>query len=305
MIKTLTITNHLGDSIVLDLMRPEKSGFVVKSITGLGPVKANLNMTSSATCDGAMFNSAFMSSRDIQMSLLYYQTENETIEDIRHKSYKYFPNKKKVQILIESDNRTVWTEGYVESNEPNIFSKDSGCTITIVCPDPRLYSLDESNTVFHGVVPLFKFPLNNASTDEKLLELGRIIHKTEAVVFYEGDCEVGCTIVIDVVGAVSSGIFIYRSDSDEQMIIDTSKLQSIVGSELISGDTIIIETSVGKKSIVLIRDNVRYNILNCLTRDSTWFTLFKGDNVFSYATGDGSEDLVRFRISNKIVYYGV
>ena len=304
MIKSLTITNHLGDSIVLELMRPEKSGFVVKSIDGLGPVKATVNMTSSATCDGAMFNSAFINTRDIQLSLLYYQTETETIECIRQKSYKYFPTKKKIHLLIETDNRVVQTEGYVESNEPNIFSKDSGCVITIACPDPYLYSLYESNTIFYGVEPLFEFPLENASLNERLLELGTIIHKSTAVVLYEGDCDIGCTIYIDATGPVSSGIYIYRADSSEKMIIDTSKLISIVGSEIINGDTIIIETGVGKKSIVLIRDNIRYNILNCLTKESTWFTLFKGDNIFSYTIGEGAEN-VQFRITNKIVYYGV
>lgn len=303
MIKSLTITNHLGDSIVLELMRPEKSGFIVKSIDGLGPVKANINMTNSATNDGAVYNSAFMNTRDIRLSLLYYQTKDETIEDIRQKSYKYFPNKKKVRIQIETENRIVWTEGYVENNEPQIFSPESGCTINIRCPDPYLYSLYESNTIFYGVEPLFEFPLENASTDERLLELSTIINKSTAVVFYKGDCEVGCTIVIDAIGPVSD-ITIHRADSPEYMNIDTNKLIPIVGSEIVSGDTIIIETSVGNKSIVLVRDGIRYNILNCLSKDSTWFTLSKGDNIFSYAVRDGAE-CVQFRISNKIVYYGV
>lgn len=303
MIKSLTITNHLGDSIVLELARPEKSGFVVKDIGGLGPVKANINMTSSASCDGAMYNSAFMGTRDIMLSLLYYQTKDETIEDLRQKSYKYFPNKQKIRLLIETDNRTVWTEGYVEDNEPTIFSKDSGCVITICCPDPYLYSVKESNTIFYGVEPLFEFPLENLSMEESLLELGTIINKSTAVVFNEGDCNVGCTITIDAMGPISD-ISIYRANSDEQMIIDTGKLTTIVGSDIVNGDTIIIETEIGKKSIVLIRDGIRYNILNCLHKDSTWFTLSKGDNIFSYIVGNGAEN-IQFRISNKIVYSGV
>lgn len=303
MIKSLTITNHLGDSIVLELMRPEKSGFVVKSIDGLGPSKATINMSYSATSDGAMYNSAFMEPRDIRLSLLYYQTIDETIEDIRQKSYKYFPNKKKIRIQIETDNRMVWTEGYVENNEPMIFSPESGCTINIRCPDPYLYSVNETNTVFYGVEPLFEFPLENTSLDERTLELGQIINKTTEVVRYKGDCEIGCTITIDATGPMSN-ISIYRSGTGEQMSIDTSKLTSIVGSGIVSGDTIIIETSIGKKSITLIRDGVKYNILNCLSKDSTWFTLSKGDNVFSYVVGEGGE-YMQFRISNKIVYYGV
>jgi hypothetical protein len=302
-IKKLTITNHLGDSLVLELTRPEKSGFVVKSIEGLGPVKANINMSSFATCDGAMYNSAFMDTRDIMISLLYYQTKDETIEDLRQKSYKYFPNKQKIRLLIETENRLVWTEGYVEDNSPSIFSQTSGCTISIRCPDPYLYSTDEVNTIFYGVEPRFEFPLENNSIEDPLLELGTIIKKTTETVFYEGDCETGCTITIDAVGPISD-IAIYRVGTLETMVIDTNKITSIVGSGLDKGDTITIETSVGKKSIYLTRDGVQYNILNCLSKDSTWFTLSRGDNVFSYIVGSG-HDYVRFRIANKIVYSGV
>ena len=43
MIKSVTITNHLDESIKLDLFNPEESGFIIKNIEGLGPVKANIN----------------------------------------------------------------------------------------------------------------------------------------------------------------------------------------------------------------------------------------------------------------------
>ena len=39
MIRAVTFTNYLGDSIRLDLARPEESGFIIKSVTGLGPGK--------------------------------------------------------------------------------------------------------------------------------------------------------------------------------------------------------------------------------------------------------------------------
>ena len=53
MIRAVTFTNYLGDSIRLDLARPEESGFIIKSVTGLGPGKANINTTEIATNDGS------------------------------------------------------------------------------------------------------------------------------------------------------------------------------------------------------------------------------------------------------------
>lgn len=55
MIKSVTVVNHLGESLKLDLASPEKSGFIVKSIEGLGPVKATVNTTKMPTTDGALY----------------------------------------------------------------------------------------------------------------------------------------------------------------------------------------------------------------------------------------------------------
>ena len=71
MIRAITVTNYLGDSIKLDLARPEQSGFVVTSVTGLGSGKANINMTEVATNDGGLFNSSRLPSRNIVISLKY------------------------------------------------------------------------------------------------------------------------------------------------------------------------------------------------------------------------------------------
>ena len=72
MIKSVTVTNNLGESIVLELRFPEKSGFLIKEggITGLGPAKATINSTESVTVDGASFNSAHVGQRNIVFNFL-------------------------------------------------------------------------------------------------------------------------------------------------------------------------------------------------------------------------------------------
>ena len=105
MIHSFAITNYLGDRIKLDLREPEVSGFLIKSVTGLGPVKATVNTTEVVTNDGSMFNSARLSQRNIVFQIVFVDTVyGETIEDVRQKSYKYFPAKKNVEIIIETDN---------------------------------------------------------------------------------------------------------------------------------------------------------------------------------------------------------
>lgn len=304
MIKTITVTNYLGDSIKLDLARPELSGFAVVGVTGLGAGTANINMTEVATNDGGLFNSSRLPSRNIVISLKYLW--KDSIEDVRQLSYKYFPIKKKVTLLIETDNRKAEIEGYVETNEPSIFSKSEGSDISIVCPNPFFYSAGENainTTVFSGIEPMFEFPFSNESLTECLIELSSIEHKTERVIIYEGDSETGITITIHAIGEVS-GISIYNLNTREIMRINTDKIATLTGSGIAMGDDIVICTVRGNKSITLIRDGESTNILNCLDKNVPWFQLTKGDNVFAYTAETGSDNL-QFKIENRVVYAGV
>lgn len=304
MIRAITFTNYLGDSIRLDLARPEESGFVVKSLTGLGPGKASINTTEVATNDGSLFNSSRMPSRNIVISLGYMW--NNTIEETRQLSYKYFPIKKKITVLIETDNRQAEIEGYVESNDPTIFSSDEGSDISIICPNPFFYSAGKdgiNTTIFYGVEALFEFPFSNESLYENLLEMGEIKNDTERVVVYNGDAEIGVTITIHAIGEADA-ITIYNTGTREVMRIDTDKLEKFTGSGIVAGDEIIICTVKGSKSITLLRSGKTTNILNCLDKDADWFQLTKGDNIFAYTAEYGSTNL-QFRIENQIIYEGV
>ena len=304
MIKSVTVTNYIGESIKLDLTKPEESGFIVKSITGLGAGTATINMTEVATNDGAYFNSARLSSRNIVLSLAFLW--KPTIEDVRQLTYKYFPIKKKVTLLFETDNRLAEITGYVETNEPAIFSNQEGSDISIICPDPFFYSAgpDGTNvTIFSGVAPMFEFPFSNESLVENLLEMGTINNRTSQVVLYTGDSDIGVTIVMYALGSAKN-ITIYNTATRQEMRINTTKIADITGSGIVAGDEITICTLKEQKSITLLRGGVMYNILNCLEKDTDWFTLVKGENVFAYEAELGADNL-QFRVENRTIYEGL
>ena len=300
MIKTITVTNYLGDSIKLDLARPELSGFAVLSITGLGPGKATINTTDLSTTDGSIFGSAKLPKRNIVMSLKYLW--KNSVEDTRQLSYKYFPIKQKVTLTIETDNRYVEIDGYVESNDPHIFSKDAWTDISIICTEPYFRSVggDSANiTVFSGVEPMFELPFS-VEGDVEFATINKYLDKA---VTYDGDAEVGITITIHALGN-ASGILIYNSGTRETMKINTDKVAAITGSGIIAGDDIVICTEQGRKKITLFRGGDSFNILNCLDKNCSWFKLRRGDNVFGYTADAGSENL-QFMIENRVLYEGV
>lgn len=305
MIKSVTIINYLGESVKIELSEGDPDhGMIIQKMSGLGPPKANINMTSLSTMDGSIFNSAIVEKRNININMLF--TFAPKIEDTRQRTYKYFPIKQPLKLIIETDNRTVETIGYVETNEPDIFSKDESNQITIVCEDPYLYSVENGGiniTVFAGVYPLFEFEFENDSISEGLLEFGLIEDETEKTIFYDGDSEIGITIKMHAIGECGS-VSIYNTKTREKMLINSDKIEELTGSGIIAGDDIIIITIRGSKKIGLIRNGKYTNILNALDKDSDWFQLSKGENTFIYSTDFGSEKL-QFRIENRVIYEGV
>ncbi len=304
MIKSITVTNHLRESLKMELAFPERSGFAVQEITGLGPVKANINISNFSTLDGGIYNSSRIPSRNIVMNLVLLH--NPDIETTRQLSYKFFQIKKQIKLVIETDNRYVETYGYVESNEPIIFSKMQTTQISIICPNPFFFTSGpdtEQITIFSGFDKKFEFPWSNESTTEKLIITGIIQKNTMQTVFYQGDGDVGINIEIAATGNVGD-ITIANLTTGEVMKIESAKLLALTGSSIKLGDEIFINTVKGEKSISLLRDGAHINILNALDKDVSWFQLVKGDNVFHFDSNEGVANLF-FRIRNKVIYEGL
>lgn len=301
MINSLTVTNHLGESIKIELRFPEKSGFLVQKIEGLGPAKADIQVTDVVTIDGGIYNSARLSTRNIVLSLKLL--EHSTVEDSRLASYRYFPIKKPISILIETDRRTCVVRGYVESNEPDIFSDSVTTQISILCPDPYFYSVDDQYTMFSGTIPEFQFEFSNESLTQDVIEIGAIENQPMKSVLYTGDASVGIVASIHALGPATN-FSMYNAETRETMRIDTTKLTALTGSAIIFGDDITISTVKGAKFVTLLRNGTQYNILNCLSKDTDWIQLVPGDNLLAYTADTGATNL-QVIIQNKVLYEGV
>lgn len=223
MLKRVIITNYLGESMeyAIEGVQPEnEAGFLITSIEGLGPVKANINMTDLTTTDGQLYNSARLSGRNIVIKGLF--THASSIEEARLLSYKYFPIKKKLKIRVETDKRIGETEGYVESNEPDIFSEQSGCQISILCENPYFSGGDLQYT-FSSTSPLFKFQFGNEDLEEHLIKMSETIDPTETrEILYDGDADSGMEITVEI---PSNDIMDDFSIIDPEIVCNGKKLK--------------------------------------------------------------------------------
>ena len=298
MIKSITITNYVGDSITIDPANPYSSGLAITDMTGLATLDATINASEVATNDGTVYNSARVQPRDITITLKPLWTENKSIEENRRLIYKYFPIKKPLTLTIATDDRTVQITGYVENTDTTIFSNFETGQVSLYCPDPYFEDIYTDTLLFSGIVSNFEFPFGGSDTEtpntENSLELSQIRNDTIREITYDGDIETGMEISIHAIGDVSD-IVIYNLSTNESMGIK-GDLQAL--------DDIVICTIRNKKTARLLRHGVYTNILNKLSKDSDWFELQKGNNIIAYTAEKGQENL-QFSIKTKVLYEGI
>ena len=299
MIKSITVTNHQGETINIDLRKPWETGLAVANIDGLYPPKAHINSTELSSTDGSVFNSARVTERNITAQFVLF--DKNTIEQARHILYKYFPIKRPIRLEIHTDERDAYTIGYVESNIVGIFSNMESASVSLICPDPYFYSVDDVLTPLNDPIGGFEFPFENPLGTASLT-FSELSASGPVDIVYEGDTPVGVDIDIHAIGPVGN-IRLYSMRTEQEMIIDASKIAAKTGSGISSGDNIHICTVTGKKSITLTRSGVTYNILSCLSRETGWIQLEKGDNIIVYsATGIQNAQIY---VTNKMIYEGI
>lgn len=306
MLNAVTVTNHLGDSLTMELRNPEKSGFLITSITGIGAPKADIHVTDLAAIDGGYYNSARAGNRNIVFGIRFFSEDNTNIEALRQKTYKYFPIKRNITLRFEADNRIGEISGYVESNEPNIFSKEEDCQISVICPYPYFYDASGNGVQtirFSSTIPAFQFVYSNELTSENeysdkearrhtLFSEYSISHRH--VFVYSGDADTGMEIILSANGSVINPSF-YNATSGEQIYLNTT---------MRSGDQIVIDTTRGNKNIRRIRNGKYSNIINTMARSSLWPTLWQGENDIGYSADDGTNNL-SVSISYKTIFEGM
>lgn len=287
MIKSITVyqKQDRSDTFTMVLTDPtnvtNKTGFVIDKIDGLGPVEADIN-TTEMVIDGDLFNTARIGKRNIVLDLIFYSETGTGIEDVRQRSYQLFPIKKLVCIEIETDNHILKTQGYVEKNEPEIFSNMSKTQVSLICPDPKMYDLVHTHTVLD-------------INDETEIE-------------YEGEVEVGGYLTLEIGASVTAPVHegvpaftiaFVNPDGDAQSIDIYTPNDGFE-----NGDVLTICTITGQKSVIWTDTaDADHNALNLINQNPDWFVIKPGVN--SVRVTDSNSALTSAAFDNDICYEGV
>lgn len=185
MLKEVIVINASKETLVMNLSKPWASNINVKNISGISPMDVEVISSKNGFYDGEKLNLLRKGSREIVFTLGLVSNVGK-IEEARHKVYKYFPIKEKVSVIFSTDTNLLKIDGYVQSNETDIFSKDETSIIKLYCPDPWFSSANGSVFAFLEGAPLFEFPFSNESTDKNLIVMSEIQSDSKTVIKNEG-----------------------------------------------------------------------------------------------------------------------
>lgn len=274
MIRTVTAINSRGEDIIMDLRNPWNNGFAITSIKGIDPPEASINNTELSIADGSVFNSSRVSNRNIVIEIKLLP--NSTIAETRHSLYKYFPIKKKVRLIFDTDTRHAYIDGYVESNSIEIFDDFETAQISLICPYPYFKDTSDTRESLNSIVSEFTFPFSNPVSTRALV-MGNLSENNIVTIDYLGDDAVGIEFELSLFGTTSS-ITLRNNTTGQSMIIDNRRIEYLTGGPLADGDRLEIGTVVGSKYARLHRGVETYNVLASLGTSPDWVTLEPGLN---------------------------
>lgn len=281
---TLIAQNQYGDALELT----HNEAYAVTDITGFDPPEAQINTSHNAGADGSVFNSSYVSDREIIITL----SVNYPAEENRINLYTYFKTKFPVRLYYKTSTRDVYIDGYVSKIDVQYFEMKQIVQITITCPKPYLIGTATSFQEFVNVNALFEFVF---SIDENGIEFSTYDSYVEKNIINYGDVDAGMIIRIHATGTVSTPT-IYNVLTREFLTVNTT---------LTAGDEIYINTKLGEKAITLTHGGSTSSIVGLLEEGSTWFQLTPSDNVFTLAAASGSlaNLIVNFELEN--LYEGI
>lgn len=285
---TLEVENKYNQRLRLS---QNESNYQILMIEGLTPPSATIHTRTSANAHGSTHKTSKIEPRNIVIQI----RPRGNIEENRLRLYEYFASGDWCKLYFRNGSRNVAIEGYVENIESNLFENNQVVQISILCPEPFFKDVEKSVIDISKEHSAFEFPfvIDKNGIDFSVFERDRFT----CVVNY-GEADTGMIIEIEapnVSGITFSCPVIRNYITGESLKIDAT---------ISGGEKIVINTNVGKKSIVKISNGTETNIMNTFNLKTTWLQLRKGANYFTYDY-NGWDHIFKIKINYSSNYLGV
>ena len=142
----------------------EFSPFLLEDASGIYEQSAQVNITENTLTDGATYQSSVLQSRNIVLSL---RDLNDHLAN-RQFLLSLLPPKSKGTLIFRDGDEERQTDYYVEKlTSDGIYSARS-YQISLICPDPYFYDLEDYSVTLAAFVPNFTFTHEFLSVKEEL-----------------------------------------------------------------------------------------------------------------------------------------
>lgn len=277
----LIAENSKGEQLNLT----DNSAYVVTNIDGLHPPDATINMIDRAGHDGAMFNSAFVTVRQIILNIAI----NGPAGVNRNNLYRFFKTARSVRLYYYNDQHGVYIDGYVQNAPVDFFGQKQTTQITIICPDPMWHGVAEVTGSANGAEALFEFPFYINADDP--IPFSEQLDGQSALIWNPGTVESGLIMTITASGSATDPR-IYHQGTDSYFEVTTT---------LQSGDVLTINTRTDEKAVTLTRSGTTTNLIASRAIGSSWLIAEPGENIYTLSADSGSLNLTcDFRIISNI-----
>ena len=266
---TLIAENQYGEQLELT----HNEAYVIESIEGIDPPEATINTTKNVNADGSVFNSSYANNRQIIITLAV----NGPAETNRINLYKYFKSKYPVKLYYKNGSRDVSIDGHVKKIQIEFFNKKQIAQITVICPNPYFNGDGQSSFDFTPVVSRFEFPFSI----ETPIPFSDIYIGREENEVNNGDVESGAVFTIHARGRVINPT-IYNINLNQYFGVQITMSR---------GDVVVINTRKKEKSVTLISDGVKSNVVGKMRQGSSWIQLQPGNNLLTATVDAGIEFL--------------
>lgn len=261
--------------------------YTVLSVSGLNPPKATVFSAKSPNKKGSKKNGSTLDERIviIQIKLL------GDVEASRNDLYAWSDTEQELKIYYRNGKKNIYCEGTVTDCDIDLFTSNETVNIAILCNDPYLYDMQNIVSDISSILKQFTFPF---AIDAEGIPFSTVKETNTTNIFNAG-AETGVKITVKCKGEVSN-LRIYNA-------VDTTQQFKI--NRTLQKDWIVeIDTDGSPKTVKLIKpDGTTENLLKN-TRNPTWFTLKKGNNLFGYSADTGIND-VEISVGFRNKYLGV
>lgn len=239
---------------LFDLKVPRSTSYTARAIDGLGPTEVDVTLAQTSQGTG-IYVGRREQLREITVNA--YLNPNylvgESPEQLREDIYLLRPVKEDLSldfVLVFNGVEVATTPVYVKRVEIAPFSKDTVLQIVLASTSGYLHAL--------GPITL----LNPA------------FDKANPVMVNEGSTSSGFKFTVEFTDIVNSFGFSMEQPSSHLLL----KKLPLDGALFLGGDVLTIDTAIGSRSITFVRGGTTRSALAALTEDSTWLSLYPGEN---------------------------